>query len=135
MINYVLDMFTPEGFKFIFDDGTYTLIDLVNDYPRYRAPNGYINDKKWHYTVKEVDLIYDKYNKNKNKNKYKIGDVLYLEKKSQYKYFSNEGISFKKSTQSELDCYEYKKGFNTDNAKVYLLITKLFSKKIRETSL
>lgn len=131
MINYVLDMYTPEGFKFIFDDERYTIIDLVKDFPRYRVPESKVNEQMCYYTVKEVDINYD----NIHKNKYQVGDVLYIDKKARFKFFSKDGILFKKTTQSELDYYEYKKGINTDNAKVYKTIKKLLSKKIKETTL
>jgi hypothetical protein len=124
MIIYKLDCYTPNGFKFIFNDGRYTIIDLVNEYNNYIEPSGNLSDKNWHYTVKEID-----------NNLYNIGDVLYLERTNGYNSFYKNGIYFKKSKQCELDYYQYISGKNTDNAKVYNAIKKLLNPNIRETTL
>ena len=131
MINYRLDKYTPNGFKFVFDDNRYTIIDLVKNYESYREPCGRTCDSKWHYVVINVDKIYEKY----HKNKLKVGDIVYLEKINNYPNFSSKGVDFRKATQSEFDYYEYMNNFDTDNAKVYCAIKNLFKRNIRETTL
>lgn len=131
MINYILDKYTPNGFKFVFDDNRYTIIDLVKNYQEYREPCGKISDSKWHYVVINVDKLYTKY----HKNKLKVGDIVYLEKINNHSYFSSKGVDFRKATQSEFDYYEYINKFGTDNARVYCAIKDLFKRNIRETTL
>ena len=98
MINYRLDKYTPNGFKFVFDDNRYTIIDLVKNYESYREPCGRTCDSKWHYVVINVDKIYEKY----HKNKLKVGDIVYLEKINNYPNFSSKGVDFRKATQRNL---------------------------------
>ncbi len=131
MINYVLDKYTPKGYKFIFDDKSYTIINLAKNYKMYREPCGKINDEKWHYVVINVDKLYEKY----HKNKLIVGDIVYLKKVNNYPNFSSKGVDFRKATQSEFDYYEYKNNFDTDNAKVYSVINQLLKKNIKETVL
>lgn len=135
MINYKLDKYTPKGYKFKFDDGSYTIINLAKNYKKYREPCGEISDEKWHYVVINVDVMYKKY----HKNTLKVGDIVYVKKTNNNVNFSYKGVDFKKATQTELDFYEYINNFDTDNAKVYMaideLINKNLKKNIRETSL
>jgi hypothetical protein len=131
MINYRFDKYTPDGYKFVFDDNRYTIINLAKNYKLYREPCGRTCDLKWHYVVINVDNIYEEY----HKNKLKIGDVVYLKKINNYPHFSSKGVDFRKATQSEFDYYEYMNNFDTDNAKVYCAIKNLFKRNIRETTL
>ena len=131
MINYRLDKYTPDGYKFVFDDNRYTIINLVKNYKSYREPCGKTGDSKWHYVVINVDKIYEKY----HKNIFKVGDIVYLKKINNYPHFSSKGVDFRKATQSEFDFFEYINKFDTDNAKVYFAIKNLFEKNLKETVL
>ena len=131
MIHYKLDMYTDNGFKFIFDDGRYTLIDLAKNYKNYREPCHIIGEKNWHFTVETVDPNLEMF----HKNIYKVGDVLYFDRNGSCNLVTKSGVGFKKTTQSELDYYEYKTKQNTDNARVYKSIKNLFGTNIRETTL
>jgi len=80
MINYKLDMYTEEGFKFVFNDGRYTVIDLAKNYKNYREPT-------WHFTVTNVDQNLVMF----HKNIYKVGDILYFDRN-----VSTGGVVFKR---------------------------------------
>lgn len=133
IIKYRLDKFLPKGFKFIFEDGKYTVINLAKYYKNYRITQSNYTQKYWHYTVIETN------NKN-NINNHKIGDVLLLDsEKTRYKFYNKDGVLLRKSELYELDYYEYKNNIDSDNARVYKAIKELIDlnskKKIRETTI
>ena len=132
IIKYKLDKYTPKGFKFKFENGKYTIINLSKYFKNYKLPNYMYSDKYWHYTVIEILNHYD------NVNNFEIGDVILFNIEIiRYKFYTKEGVIFRKTKLYELDYYEYKNNINSDNAKVYKEIKNLFEvnnkRNIRET--
>jgi hypothetical protein len=132
IIKYQLDKYLLNGFKFIFENRKYTVINLAKYYKNYKLTQNNYTQKYWHYTVKEI------YSDETNINNLKIGDVILLDsEKTRYKFYSKDGVLLRKSELYELDYYEYKNNIDSDNARVYKAIKDLIDfnskKKIRET--
>ena len=110
-----IDKYNNATVDYIFS--TYLLIDLINDYPKYKFIS---NDK--HY---EFYSLVMKYKHNPNTSLLNIGDVRKIKKEQNYKSYKELTIydsNFRKSFQYEYDKYCYLTNRNTCNKNLYEFI-------------
>lgn len=125
-INYHLAEFDDPYYVFRIEGEEPISINLSVYFPKYRLPKGNLGSDYWQFTII----------KNKSINPYyKIGDI-HLFKQEEIrkistlcKEFSKSNVLFRKTTQVELDKYEYEYYKNTDNAQVYKLIIDTLDKR------
>jgi hypothetical protein len=130
-MNYVLAEFLVDenSYVFRFDDGRYTYIDLLNDYPNYKWCKKSLCDEYWHVTII----------KNNSKIPKIIGSIeefeyLKLRKiNTNIKKFWSDDILYRMSKQTEYDKYLFNKKTNCDNAKLFNLLNSMYEEEEKET--
>ena len=127
--SYILGEFNDPYYIFYFDDGRWINIDLSDNFPKYRLPCTNLGNEYWQFTILKSELI---------NCYYKLGNIHYFKREfirsfnTCCKKFKRAGITYRKTTQTELDKYEYINNLNTDNAKVYEYIYKIVEEDIKK---
>ena len=123
-ISYQLAEFNGNSFVFRFEDGQFINIDLSSYFPNYKLPNSNLASPLWHFTAI----------KNNGNNDVKIGDIKLFERDKVRKSntlgirYTYNNVSYRKSTQTELDKYESTLKPISDNGKLYLFIKNIIDK-------
>ena len=113
-MKYILGKYIDEMFVFKYIDGKWTLIDLVDDFPKYKIVYNKLGANKYYY-LNEDNLIITNYLKN-------------IIRKNNIKYHLAE--------QYDLDKYYFNNNYNNDNSKLYKLLNNIHnSEKNKEIEL
>ena len=113
-MKYILGKYIDEMFVFKYIDGRWTLIDLVEDFPKYKIVYNKVGTDKYYY-LNENNLIMTNYLK---------------------KIIIKNDKKFNLIEQYELDKYYFDNNYNNDNSKLYKLLNNIYnSEKIKEIEL
>ena len=110
---YELDKYDHPDFKFIFNDGRWINIDLVNEYPNYKLVENNIWNNIWKFTIIKhpdsnyIGTIKDFYYK----------DIRHFNANPNIISFND--ITYKKTIQTEYDKYMFQINPNNDNSRLY----------------
>ena len=117
--SYELGKFMGQYYLFNFNDGRNIRVNIDKDYPNYRLPMNNLGDDYWQFTIIKTASI----------NLYfKIGDVHHFKRDYIRSFntccikFTRLGVTYRKTTQTELDKYESIYYIYADNAKLYRYI-------------
>ena len=128
-MNYILGEFMPHdyNYKFVFDDGRWIGLDLARDYLNYRVPFSDIGSNEWHFTAIESK-------RDEDIGSIKLFNYDELRKiNTNIRLYRENGILYRKSTQTELDKYMYKTQPQSANGRVYKLLEMLYTKDKNKT--
>lgn len=115
---YELAEFNGDSYVFRFNDGRFINIDLSTLFPNYKLPDSNLASPLWHFTAI----------KNNGNQFINLGDIKLFKRDTVRKYntlgtkYTYNNVSYRKSTQTELDKYESTLEPITDNGKLYLYI-------------
>ena len=113
-MKYILGKYIEEMFVFKYNDGKWTLIDLVEDFPKYKIVYNKLGVNKYYY-LNENNLIMTNYLK---------------------KIIRKNDKKFNLIEQYELDKYYFDNNYNNDNSKLYKLLNNIYnSEKLSEIEL
>ena len=111
---YILGKYIDEMFVFTYNDGKWTLIDLIEDFPNYKIVYNKLGVNKYYY-INKNNLIMTNYLKKiviKNDEKFLLAE--------QYK----------------LDKFYFDNNYDNDNSKLYRLLKNIYnSEKFSEIEL